>query len=188
MIRINLIPVKEKKKQQEFFIIACAMAGLVVLVLLMAWTYSLRLGVKTDLKNKIQQVDEESKSYSEKINEIKDLQAKEASLEGIRKTLKTITDSQRKAICALDVIASKIPDGVWLTGITQGKDKDNGTFTLQGYSFSSASLEEFYNSFQKPGSIFSSSTLNLMSVSAAVGLNRAVHQFQIITKLTDSPS
>ncbi len=188
MIRINLIPVKEKKKRQEFFLIACVMAGLFLLVLMMAWIYGLRLGVKTDLKNKIQQVDEESKSYSEKINEIKDLQAKETSLEGIKKTLKTITDSQRKAICALDVIASKIPDGVWLTGITQGKDKDNGTFTLQGYSFSGASLEEFYNSFQKPGSIFTASTLNLMSVSAAVGNNKSIHQFQIITKLVDTPS
>ena len=62
----------------------------------MAWIYGLRLGVKTGLKNKIQQVDEESKIYEEKINEIKDLQDKETSLEGIRKTLKTITDSQEK--------------------------------------------------------------------------------------------
>jgi Tfp pilus assembly protein PilN len=188
MIRINLIPVKEKKKRQELFIIACVMLGLFLMVIGMAWVYFLRLEVKTDLKNKIQQVDDESKSYEEKIKEIKDLEAKEASLDGIRKTLKTITDSQRKAISALDLIASKLPDGVWLTGITQGKEKDNNVFTLQGYAFSNSSLEEFFNAFQKPGSSFTDSTLNLTSISAATGLNKSIHQFQITTKLADTSS
>jgi len=188
MIRINLIPVKEKKKRQELFVIACVMAGLFLLVLMMAWVYGLRLGVKTDLKNKIQQVDEESKSYEEKIKEIKDLGAKETSLDGIRKTLKTITDSQRKAVLALDLIAAKLPDGVWLTGVTQGKDTANNVFTLQGYAVSNSSLEDFFNAFQKPGSVFTDSTLNLMSISAATGLNRSIHQFQIVTKLADTSS
>lgn len=188
MIRINLIPVKEKKKRQELFIIACVMAGLLLLVLGMAWVYGLRLGVKADLINQNKQVDDESKSYEGKIKEIKDLQAKETSLDGIRKTLKTITDSQRKAISALDLIASKLPDGVWLTGITQGKDKDNNVFTLQGYAFSNSSLEEFFNAFQKPGSAFTDSILNLTSISATTGLNKSIHQFQIVTKLADTSS
>ncbi len=188
MIRINLIPVKEKKKRQELFIIACVVAGLVLLVLGMIWFYGLRLQVKADLKIKIQQVDEESKSYEEKIKEVKDLQTKEASLDGIRKTLKTITDSQRKAISALDLIGSKLPDGIWLTGVTQGKDKDDNVFTLKGYAFSNSSLEEFFNAFQKPGSSFKDSTLDLLSINAVAGLNRSIHQFQIITKLADNPS
>lgn len=188
MIRINLIPVKEKKKRQELFIIACVMVGLFLLALGMAWVYGLRLGVRTDLKNKIQQVEEETKGYEKQKQEVKDFETNEASLEGIRKTLKTITDSQRKSIFALDLIAAKLPDGVWLTGITQGKEKDNNVFTLQGYAFSNSNLEDFFNAFQKPGSVFTESTLNLMSINATAGLNRSIHQFQITTKLADTSS
>jgi Tfp pilus assembly protein PilN len=188
MIRINLIPVKEKKKRQELLIIVGVMGFLFLLIMGMVWVYWLHLEVKTDLKNKIQQVDEESKSYEEKIKEIKDLESKEASLDGIRKTLKTITDSQRKAISALDLIAAKLPEGVWLTAITQGKDKDDNSFTLQGYAFSNASLEDFFAALQKPGSSFKESTLNLLSINAVAGLNSSVHQFQIITRLADTNS
>ena len=180
MIRINLIPVKEKKKRQELFIIACVVAGLVLLVLGMIWFYGLRLQAKADLKIKIQQVDEESKSYEEKIKEVKDLETNEASLDGIRKTLKTITDSQRKAISALDLIGAKLPDGVWLTGVTQGKDKDDNVFTLQGYAFSNSNLEDFFNAFQKPGSSFKESTLDLLSINAMAGLTVPFISFKLL--------
>ena len=88
----------------------------------------------------------------------------------------------------MDLIAAKLTDGVWLTGINQGKDKDDNTFVLQGFAFSNTSLEDFFAAFQKPGSSFKESTLNLMSINAGVGQNSSVHQFQITTKLAETNS
>ncbi len=186
MIKVNLIPVKEKKKRKEFFIILCIVSVVVLISLGMAWVYGLRLGVKNSLNKEIAQVDEESKGYQEKINEEKDLESKEASLESFKKTVKGISDAQRKAIIAIDQFALNLPDGVWITSITQGKD--GNLFTIQGYAFTETNLQNYFNAIQKPGGILKEATVTINNISASVANNRQINQFTISAKITDVSS
>jgi type IV pilus assembly protein PilN len=161
MIRVNLIPVKEKKKQREFFIVFCVILVLAVIALGMAWIYGLRKSVENSLKIEISQIEEESKSYQDKINEVKDIQSKEDSLETLKKPIKQISDYQKVVVMALDQIALALPDGVWLTSIDQGRDKEKRKFRILGNAFAYENIESFFKALQKPGSVFKEVVLTI---------------------------
>lgn len=185
MIKINLLPVKEKKKRKELFVFFCITIIFAVLALAMVWIYGKRLAVKNDLKKQIEQVKEESKSYEEKIAEIKELQNKETSLEVFKKTVKSITETQRKVIVAIDQLALTLPNGVWFTGMTQGKGADANKFTVQGYAFTRSNLQDYFNALRKPNKFLKEVTFDIKNVSAAVGNNKQIHQFEISAKVAD---
>ena len=135
MIKINLVPVKEKKKRKELFFIFWIVVFFVLVVFAMVWVFGERKAVESDLKNQIQQVQDESKRYEEKIKEINELEKNEANLETFKKTVKSITETQREVIAVVDQLALALPDGTWLTSLNQGRANDAGTFTVQGYAF-----------------------------------------------------
>lgn len=185
MIKINLIPVKEKKKRKEFMIVSFAIVIFVFIALGLFWIYVQRIKVKSDLNFQIKQIDEESKGYQEKINEVKELENKQASLEALKKTIKGISEVQRKVVVAIDQLAVNLPEGVWLTNIGQGLTQDSNKFTVDGYAFTRSSLQNYYNALQKPGGSFRDSTLDIKNISASVGNNKQIIQFEIITKVAD---
>jgi cell division protein FtsL len=70
MIKINLVPLKEKKKQQEYIFILAGVAIAVVLASGMFWIYIQKIQTKRDLNIQIKKVEDESKGYEEKIAEV----------------------------------------------------------------------------------------------------------------------
>lgn len=185
MIKINLVPAKEKKKRKEFVVVFLMALVLLLVFLGMFWIYVGRVRVRSDLKAEIKQIEEESKGYQEKINEIKDLESKEASLETFKKTIKGIAETQRKVAVAIDQLALNLPDGIWFTNITQGKGADSNKFIVQGYAFTQSNLQIYFTSLQKPGGFLKDITFDIKSISAAVGNNRQIHQFEISAKVSD---
>jgi Tfp pilus assembly protein PilN len=188
MIKINLVPVKEKKKQREIFIGICVGIVFLIMGLGMAWFYLQRIKVKSDLKNEIDEVKKESEGYQDKINEVKDIQNKEASLEVFKKTIKSISETQREVIVAVDQVALGLPEGVWLTAITQGKGKDANKFVVTGYAFAQSDLQNYFNVFQKPGGFLKDASLDLKNISASTGKNKQIYQFEIDLTVADRGS
>jgi Tfp pilus assembly protein PilN len=185
MIKVNLVPLKEKKKQQEFVIIFFVSIISAVLAFGMIWIYLQRVQVKRDLNAQIKQVDEESKAYQDKIAEIKDLQAKEANLESTKKNIKSIQEVQRKVIFALDQLAVNLPMGVWLTSIGQGADKDSNKFTVAGYSLSMPALRSYMTALQQNKGFLKDTTFDIKSVLASIGGNKQAIQFEMSIKVAD---
>lgn len=185
MIKINLVPVKEKKKRREFIVVFFIALILLLVFLGMFWIYVGRVQVRGDLRSEIKQIEEESKGYQEKINEIKDLERKEASLEAFKKTIKGIAETQRKVTVAIDQLALNLPDGVWFTAVTQGRGADANKFMVQGYAFSQSNLRNYFDSLQKPGGFLRDVTFDIKSISASVGNNRQIHQFEISAKVME---
>jgi|ERR1035438_2202786 Tfp pilus assembly protein PilN len=185
MIKINLIPVKEKKKRKEFIFILGIVSVLVVVVLALAYIYAQRLSLANDLNKQIEDVKKESEGYQDKINEVKDLQKKEDSLEVYKKTIKGISETQRKIIVAVDQAALEMPSGVWLTNFTQGAGNDSNKFTIQGYAFSESDLQKFVASLQSPAGFLKEVNLEEKNVMAANGNNKQIHQFSINFKVMD---
>ena len=188
MIKINLLPVKEKKRRKEFLIGFFVVVVLFILFLGMAWIYLQRVRVRGNLKNEITQIKEESKSYEDKIAEIKELQTKETSLENFKKTIKSIAEVQRKIIVGVDQVALNLPENVWIYNLIQGKGADLNKFIIDGYAFSTVDLKNYFYSLQKPGLYLKEVTLDLKNVSALFGTNKQIQQFEITTRVTDQGS
>jgi Tfp pilus assembly protein PilN len=188
MIKINLVPIKEKKKRKEVLIVFCVAVVFLIVALGMAWVYLGKLQTKRNLMTEIEKIKEESKGYEDKINEIKDLESKEASLEAFKKTVKGISEIQRKVIVAVDQMALGLPDGVWVTNLAQGKGLETNKFTIQGYAFTQSNMQNYFNFVQKPGGFLMDAVADLKNISATVGNNKQIHQFEISFKVPDQGS
>lgn len=184
MIKINLVPVKVKKKRTEFFIISGVIGFFVVVGMVLFYIYVTRLAVVNDLNKQIEEVQKESEAYQDKINEIKDIQAKKDSLTAIKKTIQGISEVQRKVLAAVDQSAANLPDGVWLTKLTQGSGNETNKYTLLGYAASMGQMQSYVSNLQRPGGLLKEVTFDEKAYLAAAG-GTIVYQFEINFRVTD---
>ncbi len=184
MIKINLIPVKEKKKRKEFFLIFWVVVFFISVVLSLFYVYVKRLAVVNDLNKQIEEVQKESEGYQDKINEMKDLQAKKDSLDAIKKTIQGISEIQRKVLAAVDQAAANLPDGVWLTRLAQSSGNDANKFTLQGYATSMEQMKNYVSSLQQPGGLLKEVTFEEKNYSSSVN-GSMLYQFEISFRVKD---
>ena len=187
MITINLVPVKEKKKRKEILIISSVVSIFMCFVLIMAYIYAQRLSVASNLNKQIEEVKKESESYQDKINEVKDLENKQANVDAFKKTIKGISETQREILVAVDQTALNLPEGIWLTNILQGSGKDENAFSIQGYSFTEETIQNYILNLQRPTGLLKEVTVDDKGSMATVGKN-SIHQFQINFKVTDQGS
>ena len=188
MININLVPLKEKKKQQEYIYILLGAVITVVLAAGMFWVYIQKIQAERDLNVQIKQVEDESKGYEEKIAEMTAFQDTEKDLDAANKNIQDVQLVQKKVVFVLDQLANNLPEGVWLSSITQGGNKDANNFVVDGYAFSTDNVKDYFNGLIKTVGLSKDATLEIKSVSASVGNNKQIVQFEIITKAVDVAS
>lgn len=181
MITINLVPVKERKKRKEILIIFSIASLFLVVVLIMAYIYAQRLSVANNLSKQIAEVEKESEGYQDKINEVKELENKQTSVDAYKKTIKSISETQREILVAVDQIALNLPEGIWLTSILQGSGND---FSIEGYSFSEEKVQNYALNLKRPTGLLKEVTIDEKNSMATVGKNK-IHQFQINFKVAD---
>jgi len=184
MIKINLLPVKEAKRRKQMLLFVYIGLVAVVVMAVMAWFWWIQYQKVNDLNVRIQKVDEESKGYEGKIQEIKDLQQKEAALESFRSVIKSIYDDQKMVVGALDQLAQDMPDDVWFTSVEQGLDKDDNFLTVKGNSLSQAAIQQFANRMRKPGGFLADPILQDITVGQTVGnFTGSVYKFTLKVKM-----
>ena len=186
MIKINLVPLKEKKKQQEYIFILAGVAIAVVLASGMFWVYIQKIQAKRDLNIQIKKVEDESKSYEEKIAEVNAFEETQKRLDAANKNIKDVQTVQKKVVFVLDQLAINLPNGVWLTAVTQ--QNDAGSFLVAGCAFSLSSVKEYYNTLIKTEGLSKDASLEIKNISAAIGNNKQIIQFEIVTKALDANS
>lgn len=171
MIQINLLPVKEEKRRKQMFVaFYAALSGLLFLTVL-GWFWWTQYQKVDLLKEQINSVEKESKMYEGQIKEVKDLQAKEAALEGYRAAIASIYDDQKRVLSALDEIGVDLPSDVILESIEQGRDKDEWIFTIRGLSISRVSIQEFANRLKRPGGPLSNPSIENITLKSEKGTN-----------------
>lgn len=178
MIKINLLPVKEKKRRQQVLIAVYIGLGLLLVAAVLGWLLSTRYRIQADLKTEIAKIEEESAGYQEKIQEIKALEASQARLESFRKVATSISVEQCKLIGSLDQLASILPSEIWLSDVIQGTAKTESSLTIRGYSLSQPMLDTFVRNLGRPGGFLAKGSLNVSNVLATHGGNR-VYQFEV---------
>lgn len=140
MAKINLLPWREERRQQqtqEYFLLLGIAAGLALLVFGLAYYYfdqSIKFqGTRnTFMTSEIAKLDKQ-------IEEIKQLEAKKASLIARQQVIEELQANRTQMVHLFDEMVQTIPNGVFLEKITQ-----QGTvISMEGYSQSHSRVSDY---------------------------------------------
>ena len=137
MTKINLLPWREdlRKKKQKELINALMLATLIgILSVILTHSYIEQLKIYQNQRNQLLQ--NEITLLDKKIVEIKDIEAKKKQLQTKIKLIEQLQESRHEAVHLLDEISKIMPEGVFLTKLTQSGHE----LTFEGKSESNAQI------------------------------------------------
>ncbi len=137
MTKINLLPWREdlrKKKQKDFINAGVLVALIGILSVVLAHSYIEQLKIYQNQRNQLLQ--NEITLLDKKIVEIKDIEAKKKQLQTKIKLIEQLQESRHEAVHLLDEISKIMPEGVFLTKLTQSGHE----LTFEGKSESNAQI------------------------------------------------
>jgi type IV pilus assembly protein PilN len=150
MIRINLLPVREKKKKEstrKMLSILVLSLGLVALVLIF---------FHLSLSSQINQVQAQITAYNEEIKRLKidtkDVDKFKAEKEDLQRRLNiiyTLQGAKTGPVRVLDDLVTAIPGRLWLTAI---KEK-SGKMEIKGIAMDNQDIAKFMTNLEKSGVI-----------------------------------
>ncbi|MCH9638368.1 MAG: PilN domain-containing protein [Betaproteobacteria bacterium] len=135
MIRINLLPHRELKRQAQQQQIAI-LAGMVsFLGIVIVWAVHMVIADKIEYQNgRNQYMNEQIAVLDKQIEEIRDIKSQTAELLARKEVVETLQSSRSEVVYLLDQLVRRLPDGVYLHGVKQvGQDVN-----LVGYAQSNA--------------------------------------------------
>ena len=145
MTKINLLPWREdlrKKKQKDFFNAVVLVALIGILSVVLTHSYIEQLKIYQNQRNQLLQ--NEITLLDKKIVEIKDIEAKKKQLQTKIKLIEQLQESRHEAVHLLDEISKIIPEGVFLTKLTQSGHE----LTFEGKSESNAQISAFMRAIE----------------------------------------
>lgn len=181
MIKINLLPVKRRKKPKPIpsFLI---LAGVLLVVSTVVAVYANQYFTsRVDLLNK-QKMDNENKikELDEKIKDVNDFKKRNETFQKKRDAIEALSKSQALPARILDEISIALADGVWI------RDMDIKGITdisLSGSGFTNPDIVTFVENLKK-SDIFSE--VNLLETSSAGTAEEVVYQFSVTIKMKGS--
>jgi type IV pilus assembly protein PilN len=145
MTKINLLPWREdlrKKKQKDFINAGVLVALIGILSVVLAHSYIEQLKIYQNQRNQLLQ--NEITLLDKKIVEIKDIEAKKKQLQTKIKLIEQLQESRHEAVHLLDEISKIMPEGVFLTKLTQSGHE----LTFEGKSESNAQISAFMRAIE----------------------------------------
>jgi type IV pilus assembly protein PilN len=150
MIRINLLPVRAKKKKEStrrMFSVLFLSIGLLIVLIVFFHLSQIR---------EISALDSQSAAYNEEIRRLrldtKDVNKFKAEREDYQRRLNKIRELQRGKtgpVRVLDELAMALPGKLWLTSL---KEKD-GKMELKGIAMDNPTIAQFMTNLEKTGVI-----------------------------------
>ena len=140
MARINLLPwrtERRKQREREFYmlLLASAIAGVVVLFLLIGW-----MGARIDnQQERNTYLQTEIKSLDAQIKEIDELDKTKSQLLTRKQIIEQLQSNRSQMVHLFDEMVRTIPDGVRLTSLKQAGD----ILTLEGVAESNARVASY---------------------------------------------
>jgi len=131
MVKINLLPWREERRQQltkEFYILL-GIGGSIALAIVAAvfWIYSQNIEFQ-QVRN--QRIKDEIAKVDDKIKEIKDLEKKRNDLLSRKKVIEELQANRTQMVHLFDEMVKTIPNGVFLQNIKQ----NGNTLLFEGYA------------------------------------------------------
>jgi type IV pilus assembly protein PilN len=140
MIRINFIPYRMARQQQQIRRHVVIFSGIIVLAAVLSLGAHTIASLKlADLKEETAQLIEKNKELKEKIGKIEHLEALRTAVEHKLKIVDRLQEGRFHSLITLNEIAQVIPKNVWLTSI-----KDNAAeIGLEGLAESNKAVANF---------------------------------------------
>jgi Tfp pilus assembly protein PilN len=175
MIRINLLPVKERIRVSAGIRQLWIMGAVVILFVAVLVGYNVKLGRdNAKLAEEIARIEAEIKRLEDLIGEVNQL---EADRQRLLKQLDIIRDLERGKtgpVRMMDSLATLIPKRVWVTNIGEA----GGTLTLQGFGIENSDISDFMNALEKE-SMFSNVALKFTEKTDNKDFGQPVFRFAL---------
>lgn len=126
MIKINLLPYREKEKKenltQQIFI---AVGSFVVLILLLVWIQVWISSSISNLENKVKTAETTLVDLDKKIGDLEKFKSIKRELEQKLGVIGTLEENRLAPVKTLDNLSLLVPKDIWLVKITQKDDRFN---------------------------------------------------------------
>jgi len=145
MIRINLLPVKRKKRARPVssLVVAVAIAGVFLLIALvyLYWYLGSNLrATQAQLEHNKQTIAELKK----KIQEVDDYEKRNVTFDERNKLIEQLRKNQNIPVMMQDEISRDLPNGVWLQTLTF----NGGVVDVEGYAFSNSDVVAYVDNLK----------------------------------------
>ena len=130
MIKINLLPYREKKKKANFARQVSIVAGsFIVFILLLVFVQFKFTSYVDSLENQVKEAEEKLVSLNKKLGDLDKFKREKKDLEQKLGVIKTLEENRLAPVRTLDDLAQLVPpQSIWLVRITQKNDR----LTIEG--------------------------------------------------------
>ena len=145
MARINLLPWREerrKQRQQEFYVMLALAAGLGLLIFGGAFLYVQKLQEHQEAAN--EKLRQEIAVLNQRIKKIEELEAERERLLARKNIIEQLQKNRSQIVKLFDQVVRTIPEGVYLTNLTQ----QGARLTLEGISESNAKVSAYMRNLE----------------------------------------
>lgn len=177
MIRINLLPVRAKKKRNTSIYQIVAMSGVLMVSLVTAFTvHSVFVGKVEKRQATVATNAGEIKRLQTIIGEVNELDKQKQRLLNQLAVIDKLEKGKRGPVRVLDEMSSSIPKRVWITSFRE----QGGTLSLTGSAIDNADISEFMRALQKTPYF---TDINLKFTQADLKDGATVYNFEIGCKV-----
>jgi type IV pilus assembly protein PilN len=173
MIRINLLPIRELKKQAQLrqqLYVCGAIAGVVMIGVSLVWLMDLRaIGRLEKEKATLQAELERLKPI---VTEVNALEQREKLLQTRIGTIHRLRSNQRGPVHVLDELSQNLPEQAWLEAI----DENAGVYKVAGYALTNFAVADLLRNLQRSKEF---SNVDLVSSEQAVIATQVIKKFII---------
>lgn len=145
MIRVNLLPVKRKKRAKPLptFIISAILITVLVLCALgyLFFYYSTNL---QSTKNKFEANKQKIAELKNRIKEVDNFEKLNKTIEERTKIIEQLRKNQNIPVMMLDEVSRKLPKGVWVNSLTVSSNSGS----LEGYAFTNSDVVAYVDNLK----------------------------------------
>lgn len=178
MIRINLLPHREQKRQARIrrfatFLGIFAIAGVVIVAAGFLYL-SQRIDVQTERNDFLET---ENKSLDHQLNEIETLKKERRDLLSRKDAVERLQANRAEAVKIMDQLVRQLPEGIYLKEAKQ----EDAMLTLTGYAQSNARVATFMRALEDSPQFESPSLVKIVSITVN---NQLYNEFSLNVKVT----
>jgi len=146
MIRINLLPVKRKRKAKPLpsFVIATTLVVLMTFIAL-AYVYFYYDTTLQTAKTNVEANKQKIADLKEKIKEVNDFEKLNKTYDERNKAIEQLRKNQNIPAMMLDEISRDLPTGIWLQSLTIS----GGNVSIDGFGFTNSDVVAYVDNLKK---------------------------------------
>ena len=145
MIRVNLLPVKRKKKAKPIpTVIISAVLVTVVALCVLAYLFFYYTSTLQSTKNQFEANKQKIADLKNKIQEVENFERLNKTIEDRNKLIEQLRKNQKIPVMMLDELSRTLPKGVWLQSLSVSGQNGN----IEGIGFTNTDVVAFVDNLK----------------------------------------